>query len=118
MMEVIQESLAMVAVTQFIPDDPKEKESVLAVLRAHPELQDFIARASRKARELSPNVTIELDTVRYDDWDPPIRMLVHLILPWEEYRLASRTYIRWLTREPGFSLDSIAVMPMWGGDPR
>lgn len=105
----------MVAVAQFIPDDPKEKESVLAVLRAHPELQDFIARASRKARELSPNVAIELDTVRYDNWDPPIRMLVHFKVPWEEYRVVSNDYIHWFANDPGFDLDAILVMPLWTG---
>jgi 2-oxo-4-hydroxy-4-carboxy--5-ureidoimidazoline (OHCU) decarboxylase len=56
----------MVAVAQFIPKDPEQKESVLAVLRAHPELQEFIARASEKAEEIFPDVPITLDTVRYD----------------------------------------------------
>lgn len=76
----------MVAVAQFIPKDPQEKESVLAVLREPPALQDFIARVSAKAEEMFPDVNISLDTVRYDDWDPLLRMLVHVIQPWPDYR--------------------------------
>ncbi len=105
----------MVAVAQFIPDDPAEKESVLAVLREYPELQDFIARASEKAEELFPDVAIALDTVQYDDWDPPVRMIIHVTQPWNEFRLLRSDFVRWLTQDPAFDMDVILVMPMWHG---
>ncbi len=66
----------MVAVAQFIPQDPEQKESVLAVLREHPELQDFIVRAREKAAEIFPEFRVTLDTVQYDDWDPPVTMTI------------------------------------------
>lgn len=105
----------MVAVAQFIPNDPNEKESVLAVLRDHPELQDFIARASEKARTSFADVRITLDTVRYDDWDPPVRMLIHVTQPWHQFKAIRNEYVRWLTEDPAFDLDVILVMPQWNG---
>jgi len=61
----------MVAVTQVMPRDPEEQKSVLGVLREHPELPGFIARATEHAREVFADPEIHLDTVRYDEWDPP-----------------------------------------------
>ncbi|MBA2470033.1 MAG: hypothetical protein H0V37_11565 [Chloroflexia bacterium] len=105
----------MVAVAQLIPQNPEEKASVLAVLRAHPDLQDFIARASDNAKESFADVRITLDTMRYDDWGPPVRMLVHVTQPWDEFKAIRSEYVRWLTQDPAFDLDVILVMPMWSG---
>jgi hypothetical protein len=115
MMEAIQEVPAMVAVAQLIPDDPEEKASVLKVLREHPELQEFITRTLQKAEEMFPEVRVELDTVRYDEWDPPIRLRLYLTQPWEQYRTASDEFIHWFANDPGFDIDTILVMPLWAG---
>ena len=105
----------MVAVAQFIPKDPQEKESVLAVLREHPELQDFIARVSAKAEAMFPEVAISLDTVQYDDWDPPVRMLVHITQPWDDYTAASDIFARWVGHLPEYDRELIFVWPQWNG---
>ena len=105
----------MVAVAQYIPDDPQQKASVLAVLREHPELQGFIARASAKAEELFPETRITLDAVQYDEWDPPVRMIVKITQPWPDYQAASDTFIHWVGHLPDYKRDLILVMPMWNG---
>jgi len=105
----------MVAVARYIPKNPKEKESVLAVLREHPELQDFITRVSKKAREMFPEISITLDTVRYDDWDLPVRMLVHITQPWDDYAASSDEFFKWFAHHPGYEPDLITVMPLWNG---
>ncbi len=105
----------MVAVAQFIPKDPEQKESVLAVLRAHPELQEFIAHASEKAEEIFPDVRITLDTVRYDEWDPPVTMYINTVQPWTEYGRSFDFFLRWLSPNPEYNRDVILVMPMWAG---
>lgn len=66
----------MADIAQLIPNDPTAKESVLAVIREHPELQDFIARVTDKAEEVCPEINITLDTVRYDEWDAAVRMFI------------------------------------------
>ncbi len=105
----------MVAVAQFIPKDPKEKESVLAVLREHPELQDFIARVSEQAEAMFPEVSISLDMVRYDDWDPPLRMLLHVFQPWADYRQTVDLFTHDVGHRPDYNRDLIFVFPMWAG---
>jgi len=103
----------MVAVAHLIPNDPQEQASILAVLREHPELRAFIQQASARAEELFPGATIQLDTVRYDDWDPPVRMTVHIHEPWDSFAAKIDGYIHWLTRQPGFDGEVIAVLPQW-----
>jgi hypothetical protein len=105
----------MVAVAQFIPDDPQQKESVLAVLREHPELQGFITRASEKARELFPDMSVEVDTVQYEEWDPSVRMIITVTQPWTEFQSRRRDFVQWLIQDPAFDLDLILVMPQWNG---
>jgi hypothetical protein len=105
----------MVAVAQFIPDDPREKDSVLAVLREHPELEDFIAEVSDEAHRRFPEVRIALDTVGYDDWDPPLRMLVHVTQPWTGYRQTVDGFTKAVRENPNYDRELIFVMPMWAG---
>lgn len=105
----------MVAVAQFIPKDPMEKESVLAVLRQHPELQDFILRASVKAEAIFPEVRITLDTVRYDEWDPPVRMKVHAVETLDRFEELFSRYTQWLAYDADYPQDLIQVLPLWAG---
>jgi len=105
----------MVAVAQFVPQDPQEKESVLAVLREHPELQDFILRASEKAEEIFPEVRITLDTVQYDEWDPPVTMTVWVTEPWDRFRPGLDRFTHWLAHDADHDKELLFVMPMWDG---
>lgn len=105
----------MVAMVQFIPQDPKEKESVLAVLREYPELQDFILRASEKAEMIFPDVRITLDTVRHDDWDPPVRMKVHAVDTLDRFEALFSQYTYWLAYDANYPQELISVMPLWAG---
>ncbi len=106
----------MVAMAQLIPEDPKEQASVLEVLRAHPELNGFIAKASAKAEEFFPGAMMHLDTVQYDDWDPPVSLIIQSPLPMPEHRVAVNTYIHWLTSQPDYDDELISVFPQWWGN--
>jgi hypothetical protein len=106
----------MVAMAQLIPEDPKEQASVLEVLREHPELTGFIAKASTKAEEFFPGATMHLDTVRYDEWDPPISLFIDAPVSWPDYKRGKDEFIRWLVAQPDFDIDLILAMPRWTGD--
>lgn len=106
----------MVAMAQLIPKDPREQASVLAVLRQHPELKSFIAKASAKADEIFPGATMHLDTVQYDDEDPPISLFIDAPIPWQDYKRGKDEFIRWLVKQPDFDIDLILAMPRWTGD--
>lgn len=105
----------MVAAAQYIPDDPREKDSVLTVLREHPELNAFIAEVSEEAKRRFPEVRITLDTVRYDEWDPPLRMLVHVTQPWQDYWDVVYDFTRSVGKRTDYNRDLIFVMPEWKG---
>lgn len=105
----------MVAVAQFIPQDPKEQESVLAVLREHPELQDYILHVSDKAKEIFPDFRVTLDTVQYDEWDPPVTMTVWVPLRWPQFLEANQRFTHWLVHKADHDKELLFVMPMWDG---
>ncbi len=105
----------MVAMAQLIPEDPREKDAVEAVLAAHPELEAFIAEVSAEAHRQFPEVRIELDTMGYDEWDPPLRVLLHATVPWPEYRHRVDEFMDVVRENPGYNRDLVFVFPMWAG---
>lgn len=106
----------MVAMAQLIPNDPDEQASVLEVLRQHPELKGFIAKASAKAEEVFPGATMHLDTVSYDEWDPPVRLIIHARLPWETFESSLDGYLSWLVAQSDFDEQLIQVIPQFRQD--
>ncbi len=110
----------MVAMAQLIPTDPDEQASVLEVLRQHPELKGFFAKASAKAEEVFPGATMHLDTVGYDEWDPPVRLIIHAPMPLTTIEAATRDYMAWLRESLAYPEDLIFVFPQWVGvgDPK
>ncbi len=105
----------MVAVAQFIPPDPETQASVLAVLREYPEVQEFILRASEKAEEIFPEVRISLDTVQYDEWDPPVRMILHAVESLDRFEVLFDQYTHWLAYDANYPDELVQVLPMWAG---
>ena len=101
----------MVAVAQLMPKDPEEQRSVRDVLRAHPELPGFIARATARAQEVFENPEFELDTVGYDEWDPPLRLHIYVPMPRADYWPAFDRYLEWLSPNPDYDRDLILVFP-------
>ncbi len=105
----------MVAMAQLIPKDPEEQASVLEVLRQHPELKTFIAKASAKAEEVFPGATMHLDTVQYDEWDPPVRLIIGAPQSRKQFLARVNIYMRWVEDQPGFNEELIFVFPQWRG---
>lgn len=105
----------MVAVAQLMPQDPEEQRTVRDVLREHPELPGYIARATEQARKVFDNPRFELSTVRYDDWDPPLTLNIYVPMPWPEFERAFDTYLKWLSPNPDYDRDLILVFPQFRG---
>lgn len=106
----------MVAVASLLPGNPEDVASVLAVLREHPELRTFIQQASTKALEFFPGASIQLDTVRYDEWDPPIQMNIFVYGPVEETIQPRLDYMRMLLEDLSYPEKLIFVFPQWAGE--
>ncbi|MGC4106243.1 MAG: hypothetical protein QM753_07785 [Thermomicrobiales bacterium] len=108
----------MVAVANLLPENPEEEASVLALLKAHPEARAFIQQASAKALELFPGATIRLDTTRYDEWDPPMRLNVLIRGELEQVNRDRMDYLRWLHAALVYPEDLVFVIPQWVGEAR
>ena len=105
----------MIAVAKLIPNDPDEQRTVRSVLDAHPELRGFVVRASAKAKELFPGAAIRLDSVHYDEWDPPLQLVASVPLPWEDALARRETFISWVSTQRDLDLDLILPLPIWTG---
>lgn len=90
----------MVAVAQLMPEDPEDQRTVLGVLREHPELPGFIDRATERARDVFTDPEIYLDTVRYDDWDSPLPLIIRASTPWSLFEPISDEYLHRLHGQP------------------
>jgi len=101
----------MVAVANLLPDNPEQEASVLALLKEHPELRTFIQQASAKALEVFPGASIQLDTVRYDEWDPPMTMNVFVREGQDDMIQRRLDYVRWLREHLAYPEDMIFVFP-------
>jgi hypothetical protein len=105
----------MAEVAQLMAEDPKQQQSVVAVLEDHPELKLFIAQVRARAEEVFPKTSISVDTVRYDEWNAPVRMSIRIIQPWDDYKVVSDQFFHWFAHLPDYDPDLILVMPMWNG---
>jgi hypothetical protein len=103
----------MVAVAKLLPTDPEEEASVLSVLKEHPEARVFIQQASEKAQDVFPGVRITVDAVQWEEWDPPLRMVLTIPGPWEVYQTAMGAFVDWLGKRPYADLETVALLPLW-----
>jgi hypothetical protein len=103
----------MVAVAQYIPTDPEEKATVLAVLREHPELREFLQRAIQKASEIFPEPHVTFDTERYDKDDPLVWLQIYVKEPLLAFNEHYHQYAYWLANEANYPVDLIGVLPLW-----
>ena len=103
----------MVAVASLLPENPEDEASVLAVLREHPEARTFIQQASEKAQELFPGVRISLDAVQWEEWDPPVRLVLLIPGTWESYERGMAAFVTWLGGRPLEDMETVALLPLW-----
>ena len=86
----------MVAVAQFIPTDPEEKPPCSPCCASIRRCRSSSSVPVQKAEEIFPEVTITLDTVRYDEWEPPVSMTIYAVQPLEAFSIAYDVFVQWL----------------------
>ena len=99
----------MVALSRMMPTDPDEREQVRRVLGEHPELGAFIERLGRHAAEVFPGAELTLDTRQYDDWDPPLHVIVAALLGAKDYGGAYLRLLEWANADPDYDSSLVHV---------
>lgn len=102
----------MSAIADMLPPDAAEQAKIQRILREQPDLAAMIERAQAKARDMFSDPRFTLDTRQYDDWDPPIRLVVRADVPEESFDTTFLGYVHWLAMDPGIDLDRLGVFPM------
>lgn len=102
----------MSAISDMLPADADDQAAIERLLREQLDLTGMIETAQTKAREMFVNPRFSLDTRQYDDWDPPIRLVVRADVPEETFDASLLGYVHWLALEPGVDLDRLGIEPM------
>ncbi len=102
----------MSVISDMLPSDAAEQAEIERILREQPDLAAMIETAQAKAREVFAEPRFSLDTHGYDDWDPPLRLVVRADVPEEKFDATFLGYIHWLGAEPGIDLDRLSIDPL------
>ena len=101
----------MSAISDMLPSDAAEQAEIRRILREQPDLAAMIERAQTKARDMFSDPRFTLDTRQYDDWDPPLRLVIRADVPEQELRAALVEFIHWMSQESGYDRERLAIFP-------
>lgn len=100
----------MVALKEFYPTVPDDRATVEDVLRRQPDTVRFIERLRQHVRSIYDEPRISLNTRQYDEWDPPITVVIYADIPNEEYGEQLLNVIDWVNQDPDYNRDNVAVL--------
>ncbi len=60
----------------YLPLDDQERDAVALILLSYPHLAMSILRMIPIIEDVYPVLSVELDTRTFDDWEPPLRLLI------------------------------------------
>lgn len=75
----------MVAIANFLPDKPRDRDEVNAILNANPEVAKFISHFSAWVTETYDDVNVVLEPEKYEEWDPPLNLIFYMPMTSEQY---------------------------------
>lgn len=89
----------MNGISDMLPSDAGEQAEIERILREQPDLAAMIERAQAEAREIFVDPRFTLDTRQYDDWDPPLRLVISADIKESVYKGTVRRFIHWLAHD-------------------
>jgi len=103
----------MVALRQLLSESrSQDVETVMAVLREHPELTGQISAVTEYAERTFPGARAVLEARQYDEWDPPLMLTVTIPSDTAEaYRHAFAAFYDWLGSSSRVNESLIAIYP-------
>lgn len=102
----------MVAALQdMLPDDADKRAVIERAFAAHPETAEFVRRAVEHIEAMWPDADVELQSIQYDDWDPPVSVTIWIPQRGNDLVDRTKSISRWARLQPGFNPD-VAMLIM------
>jgi hypothetical protein len=101
----------MAAEYSLMPTDQDRLSDVSEVLEKNPDIQKMVEIVAGHAASWFKWMTVELDTRRYDDWDPPLRLTIRTpYLGEEEWAHQYIEFVTWVAHHKDYDPDRLGVM--------
>lgn len=101
----------MVAQRDPLPQDKHQGVDVDDVLASNPDIRRMVEKIAGHAATSFMWLSIELDTRQYEEWDPPLRLLI--TSPYfdrDKWAQQYQTFMTWLADLDGYDPDRLFVM--------
>jgi hypothetical protein len=93
------------ALRDILPDDADKRAVIERAFAAHPETADFVRRTVEHIDAIWPDADVELQSIQYDEWDPPVSVTIRIPQRGNEYVERAKTISTWVHLQPGFNPD-------------
>ena len=101
----------MVVSQRYLPEDDPRLPDAAAVLANNPDIRAMVEKIAGHAASFFRWTSVSLDTRRYDDWDPPLRMTI--TVPYtgeEEWPRQYQEFKTWLAEQDDYDVNRLSVM--------
>ncbi len=99
----------MSGISDMLPSDASEQAEIQRILREQPDLAAMIETAQARAREVVVDPRFSLDTRQYDDWDPPLRLVISADIAESDYQETLRRFIHWLAHDASYDYPRLTI---------
>lgn len=101
----------MVAQSDSLPQHERERAEASEVLMQNPDIRGMVERIAGHAASSFGWMSVSLDTRQYDEWDPPVRLIITVpYLDREEWTRRYRSFVDWLAQQPDYDPDRLFTM--------
>lgn len=99
----------MVALKNLMPEKPEDRNAVEAMLRDNPRIAGFIERLNSHVRATYMDVDVSVESLHYDEWDPPILIVTTASIPDREYIHQLHELRKWAKSDPDYDATKVHV---------
>lgn len=95
---------------RLLPNDRNKRMVIERAFEADPQTADFVRDAISHVQEIWPEANVELQSIQYDDWDPPVSIVIYSNLRDSEFVDFSRTVSEWAVHQDGYNPDGAMIL--------
>lgn len=100
----------MAAMSHMLPQDPDDRESVLRSLRENPGIKTFAGRLLNRAQGMLGSAAMTFETRQFDEWDPPLQVVITAPIPDSSYGERYYDLLRWANSDPEYDTGKLQII--------